>query len=153
MNQEHFEQIKQINHIIRQINKLYSRWAQKHDTNQYTLSILHMLVTEEKFTQKKFIESHDVPKQSVNNVILDLKRNGLIEMIPSEEDKREKYIVLTDAGKKYSKKLLSPLFLLESEVVEAMSQESMTYLLGSMEKFEKILEEKMNLEEVKEGRK
>ncbi|MFV0559019.1 MAG: MarR family winged helix-turn-helix transcriptional regulator [Enterococcus sp.] len=146
MEQTFFEQISDINRAIHRINSLYSKWAQEHATNQNTISIMHMLVTEGQITQKKFIEAHNVPKQSVNNIILSLKKDQLIEMKSSEVDKREKVIVLTEKGKSYSEQLLSPLFALEKQVVNEMGTESMRELMDSTTKFGDMLEKVMKTE-------
>lgn len=39
------------------------------------------------------------PKQTINNVVRQLARAGLVEFAPSERDGREKLVVLTDAGR------------------------------------------------------
>lgn len=143
MKQENIEKIKEINNAIRRINNLYSSWAIDNHTNQYTLSILHMLLTEGEITQKKFSEEHEVPKQSVNNIILSLKKDNLIEMKTGKKDKREKIIVLTEKGKQHAEELLTPLLNLESNVIEKMGTISVDNLIESTITFGDILENEM----------
>ncbi len=122
MNTEIQEQMRLLNVSISRIRGLYGRWAQKQDMNTCTLNIFYMLITVGPITQKQFCEAFDVPKQSVNKIITSLKNDGIISLLPCEEDKREKLVVLTEEGRKYILEVLTPLFAIESAVVERMGE-------------------------------
>lgn len=122
MKTEIQEQMRNINASLSKINGLYSRWAQKRGINSCTLKIFYTLATVGPITQKQFCEAFNIPKQSVNKEITLLKNAGIISLLPSEEDKREKLVILTEEGRKYTLEILTPLFAMENAVVDRMGK-------------------------------
>ena len=45
-------------------------------------------------------EKWHIPKQTVNTILKDFQNKGYVEMVSSEDDKRNKIVCLTEAGKK-----------------------------------------------------
>lgn len=149
MNRETGNQMAAINSAVSRVNGLYGKWAKKHGINLCVLGILYTLNMEGVITQKQYSEGCMVPKQSVNNVIASLKKDGYISMQTSKTDKREKLIVLTEEGCAYSEALLAPLRQIEGAVVQKMGREFMGRFIDVLISFGGQLEQEL---EKAEGR-
>lgn len=60
-------------------------------------------------SQKDISEKLGAPKQTVNNIIKNLKEDGLIELIPDKNDKRMRILRLTDKGEEIRDARLKPI--------------------------------------------
>ena len=56
--------------------------------------------------QKKISQRWLIPKQTINMVFKDFERKGFVELYPLPEDKRNKVIRFTKAGKEYADTIL-----------------------------------------------
>ena len=83
-------------------NMLYSRWAAKNGMGYPEMMVLYGLYAFKCSSQKEIAEHCGIVKQTVNTVVHDLEKHGLIEMTPSKTDKRSRIISLTDAGQTYA---------------------------------------------------
>lgn len=92
-------------------NMLYSRWAAKNGMGYPEMMVLYGLYAFKCSSQKEIAEHCGIVKQTVNTVVHDLEKHGLIEMTPSKTDKRSRIISLTDAGQAYAMEK-SDLFLI-----------------------------------------
>lgn len=140
-------QLASINSAMNRVSGLYSRWAQKHAINIYALHILYLLYQEGSVTQKQISEGLKIPKQSVNNVATALKNDGFITLIPSEEDKREKKMILTEKGRDYSKDIIASLHHLEETVVQKMGEQLVGQLIASATAYGDYFEQEMEKED------
>lgn len=61
----------------------------------------------------------------------------------SSKDKREKYVVLTDEGKAYSKPILEPLYKLEENVFKVMGIERAQQMIDAITIFNLLFEKEM----------
>lgn len=120
---------------------LYSRWAEQNHINYFTLLALWLLYnTKGRLTQKKISQYYGWPKQTTNSVIRSLNQKGLLELLPSDTDRREKKITLTEIGRSYTEALLRPLFALEARVYDSMREERLLEMLHTLKLFITLFE-------------
>ena len=100
---------KKLWEIWGQANALYSLWSASKDVNYYLLFVLYTLDDQKSITQKKICTCTGLTKQTVNNVIRLLKKDGYVMLSPGINDRREKQVSLTEKGIAYSQELLTPL--------------------------------------------
>lgn len=129
------------------INGLYRRWAQKRNLNYYMVSMLYILLSRDSITQKEFCENYEVPKQTLGNVIAPLKKDGIIILLPSLKDGREKLLYLTEKGRAYAEELLAPLLEIESAVMKKFSEAEMEQIVSLITEFSELLELEMSRKE------
>lgn len=67
--------------------------------------LMYLFFNEKPIAINKVADYFDLSSGRISNVILSLEKKGLINRRASLEDKREKYLSLTDSGKEYAKKL------------------------------------------------
>ena len=142
-----------IHSAISRVNGLYAKWAQKHNINFYAMHIFYFLQKRGSVTQKQISEDSKIPKQSINNVIITLKNDGYISIVPGDRDKREKFIVLTEKGRCYVDEKLTPLLEIEERVLQKMGEELVKQLIASTTAYgdffeQEMLKEKVLLDEV-----
>lgn len=73
-----------------------------------TIILIHIGLMENP-SQKVLSEKLGAPKQTVNNIIKSFEEEGLIELTPSEDDKRIRILKLTPKGKKNRDEKLKPI--------------------------------------------
>lgn len=144
MKKELQQKIKDLGAAFNKIDGLYSLLAKKYNINGMAMNILCDFYTYERLTQKQISERYMLPKQSVNNVIQSLKQDGYITLTSGLEDKREKYIELTEKGRQYSAELLKPFTSIEESIYEKMGEDRVNVLFEAILMYNNLLEEEIN---------
>lgn len=151
MDKEQREKIKEVNCAIRKTNALYDKWAERYHVNHFAFIILYYLYTEGPVTQKKISTEQNIPKQTVNFTIKELTANGYVILVPSQADRREKNIILTQAGRTYASHILEPLFILEEQILKRMGDELRNSLIEASAIYSKVLEQALAEKNFQEG--
>lgn len=73
-------------------------------------------------SQKDISEKLGAPKQTVNNIIKNLSKEGLIDLIPSEDDKRMRILRLTPKGEEIRDLRLKPISESNKRMYEKLGQ-------------------------------
>jgi len=133
---------------ISRLTGLYSKWAETHDNPYGIIQVLYVLALHENVTQKQISEICEIPKQTVNSVIKQLKADKHITLLTSKDDKREKKIKLTPLGKTYVQKTLNPFFELNEAAVKRVGIDLLHQLSKGLKTFGDALEMEMELKEV-----
>lgn len=120
----YLEQLNRYYAVWRENNLVYEEWAKAHGLSETGLWVLRAIYYDkESCTQKKISEQWVIPKQTVNMILKDFEKKGFVSFIPVQEDRRNKKIFLTDAGKKYADSVISELKELELAVIGEMGIE------------------------------
>lgn len=139
------EKIDAINTALGKTRNLYSYWAQLYGIPSLNLTVYYILYVEGPITQKRITEKYNHPKQTVNNIIKALQKSGEILLEPEEQDKREKKIILTEAGMRRIEKIIIPLLKLEDEVVarlgDTLLEQFIHHLNAYGDVFQEVIEE------------
>lgn len=102
------KQVQEVYQLIRAINKTTAKLTQKNAENLgltlQQLAILNTLFTTPKLTQHDLAEQLISSKSTISVSVDKLVKMGLVERNPSEEDRREVRLHLTEEGKELSKK-------------------------------------------------
>lgn len=115
------EQINRYYSVWQEFNYVYDDWAKAHGVSVNSLLVLSAVHEGmEACTQKKISQRWRIPKQTVNSVLKDFERKGLVELLPMKEDERNKLIRFTAKGKKYADAIISKLRKVELFVSEEM---------------------------------
>ena len=134
-----------------QANALYTTWASERNINSYQLMVLYAVDGQDTITQKKIAEYTGLSKQTVNTVIRGLKKDGYIELISRNSDRREKQVKLTAKGMEYSSKILTPLYELENNIFEMIGEERIKGMMNDIKLFTTIFEKEMGEQKNEQG--
>ena len=94
--------------------------------------VLYAIDGQDIITQKMIAEYTGFSKQTVNTVIRSLKKNGYIEIISGNSDRKEKQVKLTAKGMEYSLKILTPLYELENNIFEMIGEERIKGMMNDL---------------------
>lgn len=144
MNDDIRQLLNSVNTAIIKIRGAYAAWSKQNNVNYHEMLIMYSLRDNVVCTQKQICEQYLLPKQTVNNVITSLRRSGYIVLIPIENNKREKAIVLTESGREYVHGFMMSLNQIEENVVREMGEENVRKMTDLALGYGKALEEKMS---------
>lgn len=136
------EELNRYYEVWRETNYIYEDWAKHHGTSACCLlTLISIDESEDPCTQKRISQQWSMPKQTTNMVLKDLESKGYVELVPLPEDKRNKQIRFTEAGKQYADSILSELRNAEFAVIEKMGLERIRRLNEDSELFIRLFRE------------
>ncbi len=135
-NADFMEQLNKYYDIWQEYNYVYEEWAKAHGLSVNSLLVLCAVYDGgDSCTQKKISQRWLIPKQTINMVFKDLERRGYVRLVPLPEDKRNKVIQFTNAGKEYADTIISQLRKAELSAAEETGLERMKQLNENMALF------------------
>lgn len=130
------EQLNKYYTVWHECNYAYEAWAKAHALSVNSLWILCAIHDgRDDCTQKKISQRWLIPKQTINMVLKDFIGKGFVELLPMPEDKRNKIIRFTAAGKEYADMIISELRKAELFAIEELGTARMEQLNESMALF------------------
>ena len=123
------DQLKLYTTLWQETNALYEKWAKKHGLSYYELLVILSLAGKEACKQKDICQDWQLPKQTVHTILKAFVQHGWVELIPCEEDRRNKAISLTPAGRKTICAIAGELQRCEQDVWKKLSEERATALI------------------------
>ena len=131
---------------------LYARLDNALGINGFLYKVLYALAISDLHTQKDIAQSYEMPKQTINNVILSLQKQGFIEAQTSSTDKREKLINLTQSGKIYTQDFIAKYTEFERKIYEKLGAKKFEKLIEIFRDFESAFGETLSEVEVQIAR-
>ncbi len=141
--------MKRLNELLVMVESSYLAIARKHDLSYNALMMLLMVESYETLTQKQVCDALYLPKSSVHTMLKDLIDRGYL-FLTEGGNKKEKYIVPTEAGKAFIQKVSGETETIENGALKSISERDMSRFLKTAE----ILADHMAAEaEIMYGRK
>ncbi len=136
------EQINKYFSLMQEWNVSYAEYAKFLGLSYLNLEILRAIYEHENCTQKFLSEYCFLPKQTVNIVITQFLKNGIIELAEIQNDRRSKSIQFTAEGKSYAQKVCDAIKQRETAAMLSLNTEERDLLLKITEKYIKKCNEK-----------
>lgn len=111
-----FTSMKQVFGGIRKVHE-------KNSSSDLESLILLFINFNENVSQSMIVNTMRVPKQTINNIIMNLYKEGYLEYKSNEKDKRQKIISLTNRGGEYASKLLEPMMTFNENIYKKLGKE------------------------------
>lgn len=143
MDQGSLKLLAEINRAIIQFRGLYAAWSKEHGISYHELLVLYTIRDQGFCTQKQICDSYLLPRQTMNHVMLDLRKRGLLELSPEHCTGREKAFVLSEEGKRYAGPLLEALNRMELQTLEAVGTQNIRALVQAVLTYDEALEHAM----------
>lgn len=135
-NTDFMEQLNRYYSVWQEYNYVYEEWAKSHGMSVNSLLVLSAIHEgRNDCTQRKISQRWMIPKQTINMILKEFERKGLVELLPMQEDKRNKLIQFTPAGDEYADGIISKLRKAELYVIEEMGIGRMKLLNDNMALF------------------
>ena len=113
----------QVNQAIIRCRRVYSVWAKKNKVSYNRMLVLYTIREYGSCTQKQVCDSYMLPRQTVNHVISEMKKDGILVTDPEKSTGKEKALVLTPEGERYSEKLLYSLSRMEEREAKRLGED------------------------------
>lgn len=128
-------QLASFNHIMQGIERIYEDYAKSVGLTYMSLTVLQIIsYAETPCTQKEICEQSHYNKQIVNSIIKGFSVKGYLAFREVESDRRNKQVLLTESGKAYAEKILSPLWEIEQKAVTVLADTEREKLLDMLER-------------------
>lgn len=134
-----------VNHAIIKCRGVYSQWAKQAGVSYNRMLVFYTIRDYGYCTQKQMCDQYLLPRQTMNNIVAALCREGLLQEDPARRQGREKAYILTAAGADYSAKHLSSLNAIEDRAAEIFGEERIRAMADLVLEYDRALE--MALEE------
>jgi len=148
MNLEIETELGYISAGVSRLEGLYVKLAQKQGITYGIVQVLYSLRLNGSVTQKEISGTCEIPKQTVNCAIKQLKADKYITLVTGKEDKRVKKIKLTKSGESYMQTILKPYFEVNIAVGNRVGVDLIKNLSKGLKTLGDALELEMELKEV-----
>lgn len=139
MEKENLKLLDDINQAIIKFRGMYSRWSSEHNISYHEMLVLYEIRDNGFCTQKQICENYLLPKQTINNVITAMRKDGLLVYDERHSTGREKAFILSEKGKQYAAPLLASLNAVEDRALELMSKDKLQTLTSLMLEYDQAL--------------
>lgn len=139
------KRLAEYNSIIKEHEDLYRQLAKRFGMSECSFWILYSLrETNTSITQSELCYALSQPKQTINSALKKMQDYGFIELLISQ-DRRKKYIHLTDKGALLAQETVDKVILLENQTFDTFTEEEQSLFLQLLHKYTDNL--KINLSE------
>lgn len=126
-------QIKKFAIALHEMNMIYEDYAKSVNLPYTSLQILNLLTQTENCTQKILCEDTFLPKQTVNTIITNFYKKGMIELKEIPNNRRSKTIHLTKLGEEFVNSIIPQIREAERTAMEKLTHEQQKAFLDGME--------------------
>lgn len=132
---------------LRQVVNLFSRLVETKASKEGVIFVqgrlLHYISTKKNgsMCQKDIEKEFYIRGSSATEMLQKLEKNGFIERVEDENDKRSKRIHITNKGKEIEKKIFGSICEFEKDIKEGISQEEIEVFFNVIYKLKDNLQE------------
>lgn len=135
---------------IYRIDGAYDRFAKNGKVKPNTMWVLYALGDGKTHTQRTLCEEWRFARSTVNTIIKECEQQGYVRLMQIEGERRELKIRLTEKGKEFSQKLLSPVYDAEKELYKDFFADKGESFISELESFGDEMEKKYSEYDKKE---
>lgn len=128
-----------VNHAIIKCRGVYSQWAKRTGVNYNRMLVFYTIRDYGYCTQKQMCDQYLLPRQTMNNIVSALCREGLLTEDHSRRRGREKAYVLTAAGAEYSARHLASLNAVEDRAAQIFGRDRIRTMAGLVMEYDSAL--------------
>lgn len=141
----HFEQLGT---HVGEIDNLLDAWIHAIGLSYNHFAVLYTLGSspDRQCTQKQICEEYYLPKQTVFNICKEYREKGWIEFFPSDTDKRERIMRLTEQGKTAAQPVVERTNDICSRTFAAFGEEKTRQLFALMSEFCQVAKKQLDQE-------
>lgn len=145
MNIEIKKQIDTINQKINELSSLYRTAAIKSGISDGEIFIWSaLLCSKEEYSQQDLAEMLFLPKQTVNSIISNLVKKGLVFLEHVPGTRNRKVVRLTKDGQKYGQSRIMWIFQAEEKAMEETDLQEVQAYISMLEKYIYRLKEEID---------
>ena len=135
MDENFKDYVYRFHKCMQKLDLIFDKYAKTLKLTHTNFKILLNIFFAENISQKTLCEILALPKQTVNASITYFYRKGYIKLIENPENRREKTIHFTEAGKKYSENVISKFAEAQFKIIMENRYKDMKIFIDTMEDF------------------
>lgn len=129
--------------IMQSMDTLYEAYARKNGLTYMSLYILETIYEKKGCTQKFISGATLYPKQTVNIVIRSFLEKGWVVLEQDAEDRRSKYIRLTEAGDAMAQRVIEPFWDAAADAFGELGAQERSLMIRTLKTFTDSFAEKV----------
>ena len=133
-----------VNRAIIKFRAIYFEWSRRRNISYHEMLVLYTIRENGYCTQKQICDNYLLPKQTIHNIISNMRENGILIYDESLSVSREKVFVLSEKGREYAAPFLESLDLVESGAMEILGKEKLNKLIGLLLEYDMALNKALN---------
>lgn len=142
---DYAQQLRQINYAYNATNAVYGKLAQRYGLNYNSLMLLYAL-DEGYHTQKELCEQLQLSKSTVHSILFDFIKKGYM-YLDEGANRKEKTIMLTEAGYTYMHSILDEINVIELRTMELLGPEICRQLTDTNMRFYEVFKNEVENEQ------
>ncbi len=132
------------NKCVSSISRFYAKLTKfLHSEDDFNL-VYYALFMEGEQTQKQISEGYSIPPQTVNNIVLSMKKKGFVTLEENQNDKRSKMIKFTKNGFQFAEKQIESIVSFEKKAISRMGLENYKKMIELQELLLTSMKEERN---------
>lgn len=140
-NQTMFSKLKMFNQMYKEMDIIHHNYAKKCGLSDMAYWILYSMAENDRcYTQRDFCREWFFPPQTVNSALKDLEKKDIIYLEAVEGNKKNKWIKLTENGKKYMMDYIIPIVNAECKSFEFLTKDECDVMMSATQKYVYALE-------------
>ena len=128
-----------VNRAIIKFRAIYFEWSRRHNISYHEMLVIYTIRENGYCTQKQICDNYLLPKQTIHNIISNMRENGILIYDESLSVSREKVFVLSEKGREYAAPFLESLDLVESGAMEILGEEKLNKLIELLLEYDMAL--------------
>lgn len=120
---------------LHRIDVAYADYGRRIGVSDSVMYVLDYLYDHDGASQRDICNYTMIPRQTINNVILSLAKQGYVNLYDSTGDRRVKLVRLTESGRRYCNALIAPERTAEYRAMSELAPELRDAMIQGMEIF------------------
>ena len=140
------EKLNELYNTVISLDNIYNKWAKKYKISKNEVCTLNILLqnVNNKITQRQICEQIGTPFTTLNSTIKNLEEKEYIKLEVNENNKKEKYIILTPKGEGYSKNIIEPLLEIEEKTASTLNVKDIEKAISCLSKYRDTISKYMD---------
>lgn len=141
-----FEKLNELYNTVISLDNIYNKWAKKFKISKNEVCTLSILLKnkDNKITQRQICEEIGIPFTTLNSTIKNLKEKSYIKLEINSNNKKEKYIILTNNGENYAKNIIDPLLEIEKRTADELNTKDIEKAISCLSKYRDTISKYMD---------
>lgn len=142
MKTEYVKGLAEYYRLEKEWNNIYKNYALKAGIPESRFQVLYSVYVEpSELTQTDICEMWSVPLQTINSSLKQMEKEGIIELVGDDKNRRRKHVKLTAEGEKLAESIVDPIMQAENKSFTALSEDEQSLLLDLTRRQLRLLKE------------
>lgn len=143
---KNLQKLNELYNTVLSLDSIYNKWAKKYKISKNEVCTLNILLNNlnNKITQRQICEEIGTPFTTLNTTIKNLEEKDYIRLYINNDNKKEKYIVLTKEGEKYARNIIEPLMEIEDKTANSININDLETAIKCLSKYRDTLSKYMD---------